>query len=74
MPAGFRDSGWTAVHYLRIYYIVDSGNRWNLLVTRVRASHELGGFWTLLVMHYFYGESKTNTGRVSTPMSSGLSW
>ena len=46
----------------------------HLSATRVRASHELGGFWRVLVTHYFYGESKTNTGRVSRPMSNGFSW
>ena len=40
--------------------------------TRVRASHELGGFWRVLVTHYFYRESKTNTGKVSRPEMGGL--
>ena len=44
------------------------------IVTRVRASHELGVFWMVLVMHSFYGQTKTNTGRVSRLMSSGFSW
>ena len=45
-----------------------------LEITRVRASHELGGFWRLSVTHFFYGQIKANTGRVSRPMSIGFSW
>ena len=44
------------------------------LNTRIRASHELGGFWFFLVTQFFYGQTKTNTGTVSRPMSSGFSW
>ena len=35
--------------------------------TRVRTSHELRGFWRVQVRHSFYGQTITNTGRVSRP-------
>ena len=43
-----------------------------MLLTHVRVSHELGGFCRVFVTHYFYGKPKTNTGKVSRPMSSGF--
>ena len=45
-----------------------------LSFTRVRASHELGGFRRALVTHYFYRQTKTNTGKLSGPVPSGFSW
>ena len=38
--------------------------------TSVRASNKLGGIWRVMVTHSFYGETKTNRGKVSRPMSS----
>ena len=44
------------------------------LVTRVRASPELRGFWIVLVMHSLTWEMETRLGKVSRPMSSVFSW
>ena len=56
------------IHFVHFFWFV------HILHTCFRTSHELGGFKRIFVRHYFYGESKMNTGKVSRLVSSGFSW